>query len=187
MKKKIFLNLIAVLVLIAQTPLSAQQFITKQFSFKVDSNIVYAQDTNYLGYPEDLIMHIYKPLADNNSQRPLLIYVHGGSWLGGSPNDYYPSQISQEFVKRGYVVASIQYRMGMHTNPIINPGVNCPLIAGAAQCAYVSDSLEVLRANFRAVQDAKSAMRFMKNRGIIDSTCANALLLQEKVQVLLQH
>ncbi len=154
-----------------------QQFITKQYQFWVDSNVTYATDTNYLGYAEVLKMDIYKPIGDNNTRRPIFVYIHGGSWLGGTPNDYYPSQVSQEFVKRGYVVANIQYRMGMHTNPNITPGINCPLIAGDARCAYVSDTAEVLRASFRAIQDAKSAIRFMKSRYAIDSTCADALFV----------
>ena len=156
---------------------TAQQYVAKQYAFRVDSNIVYASDTNYLGYPENVYLHLYKPIGDANTQRPILIYIHGGSWLGGTPNDYYPKSISEEFAKRGYVVANIQYRMGMHTNPAITPGINCSLIDGAAKCAYVADSLEVLRASFRAMQDAKSAIRFMKNRSIQDSTCAEAVFL----------
>ncbi|MBL0047674.1 MAG: T9SS type A sorting domain-containing protein [Bacteroidetes bacterium] len=156
---------------------SYAQFTLKQYGFSVDSNVVYSTDTNYLGYPETCYLHLYKPKADANTKRPILIYVHGGSWLGGSPNDYYPAQICKEFVQRGYVVASIQYRMGMHTNPAIIPGINCPLISGAAQCAYVSDTSEVLRAAFRAMQDTKSAIRFMKARSILDSSCADAVFL----------
>ena len=172
---KIFLTLLFC-ICISQLAI-AQQFVQKQFSFRVDSNVVYATDTNYLGYPEILTMHIYKPIGDNNLHRPILVYVHGGSWLAGVPNDYYPSQISQEFVQRGYVVANIQYRMGMHTNPNVTPGVNCPLIAGNGQCAYISDTAEVLRASFRAMQDAKSAIRFMKARSIQDSTCSDAVFI----------
>ncbi len=156
---------------------SAQQFLLKQFPFHVDSNIVYGTDTNYLGYPENLTMHLYKPIGDANLKRPILVYVHGGSWLAGSPNDYYPSKVSEEFVKRGYVVANIQYRLGMHTNPLINPGINCPLIAGDAACAYVSDTAEVLRAAYRAMQDTKAAIRFMKARAVQDSTCPTAVFL----------
>jgi hypothetical protein len=156
---------------------SAQQFTVKQYAFRVDSNVVFATDTNYLGYPEDLSMHIYKPIGDSNMTRPILVYVHGGSWLGGSPNEYYPTRVSEEFVKRGYVVANIRYRLGMHTNPTITPGINCPLIAGNAVCAYVSDTAEVLRAAFRAMQDAKSAIRFMKGRTLLDSTCAQAVFI----------
>jgi hypothetical protein len=156
---------------------NCQQFAQKQYSCYIDSNIVYATDTNYLGYEEQLTMNIYKPIGDNNLKRPILIYVHGGSWLGGVPGDYYPHQISLEFAKRGYVVANIQYRMGMHTNPNITPGANCPLTAGNAACAYVSDTAEVLRASFRAMQDAKSAIRYMKSRHEIDSTCIDACFI----------
>jgi Secretion system C-terminal sorting domain/Carboxylesterase family len=170
-------SLVLLFFLFSITFAKAQQYLQKQYSFVVDSNVVYAVDTNYLGFPENLTLHIYKPVGDANLQRPILIYVHGGSWLGGTPNDYYPTKVSEEFVKRGYVVANIQYRMGMHTNPLIAPGTNCPLIAGNAQCAYIADSAEVLRASFRAMQDAKSAIRFMKNRASQDSSCSKAVFI----------
>jgi len=38
---------------------------------------------------------------------PVIVWVHGGAWLGGSKNDAGPSP---RFVGRGYAVASVMYR-----------------------------------------------------------------------------
>ena len=42
--------------------------------------------------------------------RPLIVWVHGGAWLGGSKN---PCP-ALRFVGRGYAVASINYRLSQH-------------------------------------------------------------------------
>ena len=40
---------------------------------------------------------------------PLIIWIHGGAWLGGSKSECPP--LRQGFVQRGYAVASLDYRL----------------------------------------------------------------------------
>jgi acetyl esterase/lipase len=56
-------------------------------------------------------LDLYLPKeADPNGRRPLLVWVHGGAWLGGGKN---PCP-AVRFVKEGCAVASVNYRLSQH-------------------------------------------------------------------------
>jgi acetyl esterase/lipase len=56
-------------------------------------------------------LDLYLPTQTGpSSKRPLIVWVHGGAWLGGSKN---PCP-ALRFVSRGYAVASINYRLSQH-------------------------------------------------------------------------
>jgi len=59
----------------------------------------------------NLQVDIYQPEGDLMEKRPLLILAHGGSFIAGVRTN--PSMISlaEKFSKKGYVVASISYRL----------------------------------------------------------------------------
>lgn len=137
-------------------------------SFTVDSNIVYGTGTNYAGIEEDLMMDIYKPVNANCS-RPCLILVHGGAWMAGSKTDPSIVNIARDFAEKGWVVATINYRLGMHKRANYTQYWACTNEL-AQPCSYMADSSEVIRAIFRAQQDVKGAIRGMKMRSEIDST-----------------
>jgi len=59
-----------------------------------------------------LYLDIYQPENDIVKKRPLLLFVHGGSFFFGDKENKIQQSITEEFVKRGYVVASINYRLG---------------------------------------------------------------------------
>ncbi len=54
-------------------------------------------------------LDLYFP-PGNGSARPLVAWIHGGAWQGGSKDDC----PAQALVARGYVVASIGYRLSQH-------------------------------------------------------------------------
>ena len=55
-------------------------------------------------------LDVFTPAEANDAPRPLLVWVHGGAWLGGSKENC----PAVRFVGRGYVVASINYRLSQH-------------------------------------------------------------------------
>ena len=163
----LFFQAFAIFKIEAQLP-----YTQELFDYRVESDIVYGIAINYAGNPDTLRLDIYKPVSDNNLKRPMLVLVHGGAWVGGTKADGEVQSLAQLFAKRGYVVASINYRLGMH--PSSGGGSNtatCTLVTPEANCAYVADSAEVVRAIYRGMQDVKGAIRFMKDRAAIDSTC----------------
>ncbi len=115
----------------------------------VTSNIIYGSNNVAGGGPTDLTMDIYEPAGDTALIRPLIVWVHGGSFIGGTKNDGDVVSLCNHFAKRGYVCASINYRTGFATFPP-NTG-------------------EATRAVFRAVQDMKAAVRYFRK----DAATAN--------------
>lgn len=54
-----------------------------------------------------LKLDLYLPQTPPPSPQPLVVWIHGGAWMSG---ERYPCPIA-ELVLRGYVVASIEYRL----------------------------------------------------------------------------
>lgn len=157
--------------------LQSQDFINRSYGVqKPLTQLVYGVSSNYLNQPDTLKLDIYKPSGNRSVSRPLLVLIHGGAWIGGDKSESGIVQIAYEFVKRGYVVASVNYRLGTHKANWAMTPVQKDVNAGF-HAAYISDSAEVYRAWFRAIQDVKGAIRFMKARQQLDSTCANAVFV----------
>ena len=71
----------------------------------VEKDVVYRvfQDTS-------LTMDLYFP-EQRGTQSPLIIYIHGGGWYSGDKATGIGLNNMPELVRRGYVVASINYRL----------------------------------------------------------------------------
>ncbi len=93
-----------------------------------------------------LLADFYEPCGDTATCRPLVIAIHGGAWAGGSKSEL--AAFCDFLAKKGYAVASINYRLSLPSNIL---------------CWDVdADSIRLVRAAFRAVQDAKAAVRFFR-------------------------
>ncbi len=108
--------------------------------------------------PEDLKMDLYTPAGDTETNRPLVIVVHTGSFLpmiiNGSPTgtkrDSNVVAMCQTFAKRGYVAASMTYRLGW--NPLATGPTGQDIRTGT-----------LLQAVYRGIQDAKACARHFKS------------------------
>lgn len=165
MSKSFLISVIAI-IFCTNDYFAQNAYTSNQYGYRKDSNIVYGTATGFDGITDTLVLDIYKPLLDNNCRRPVLVLVHGGAWLTGSKDEGYIPSIAQKFVKSGWVVAAINYRLGMHKASFHTQYALCE----AEPCSYFADSSEIFRATFRAQQDVKGAIRFMKNRNVADST-----------------
>ncbi|KAE9553012.1 hypothetical protein FO519_003773 [Halicephalobus sp. NKZ332] len=66
------------------------------------------------GTSEDcLYLNIYTPDAKSKTKYPVMVWIHGGALITGALRNYEPEGIIRNFVSRGVVVVSIQYRVGM--------------------------------------------------------------------------
>ena len=75
----------------------------------VQNGIVYGRATNYRGVTQDLLLDLYLPAPGPHAARPTLVMVHGGSFVGGSRSMYV--EAATEYARRGFVVASVDYRL----------------------------------------------------------------------------
>ena len=167
------IKLFILLFCFSSTLFSQDPYTQTQFSYDSIIDVDYGMATDYAGNTVALKMDIFKPL-NNNCQRPAIILVHGGAWVGGSKEEMI--NMSRELAKKGWVVGAINYRLGTHkaSNYTMYALCNTSL---SAPCGYISDSSEVYRANYRAMQDAKGAIRFLKGRNELDSTDVNNVFI----------
>jgi len=173
MKKHILILLFLGLGLMVkgQTP-----YTQNLFAYDSLINVFYGSAVDYAGNSDSLLLDIYKPVGDANCLRPVIVLAHGGAWVAGSKADYNMVYLSRQLAKKGWVVANINYRLGTHKVANYNMYAFCNTSL-SAPCGYISDSAEIYRANFRGMQDAKGAIRFMKNRNGIDSTDINNVFI----------
>lgn len=113
-----------------------------------NTNVTYATNVlDWQGVSQDLEMDVYYPSGPNEtlSARPFILLIHGGGFQSGSKSIMTADCIS--FARRGYVAATINYRLGWDT----------------------SDPLNQIIAAYRAQQDAHAALRFLvENAGLVD-------------------
>ena len=100
----------------------------------------------------NLQMDIYTPVGDVCSNRPLIILAHGGSFIGGSKTNPTMVDLCETFAKRGYVAASINYRLATH-------GTVLGAFGGLFWMVDLEDGIKVI---YSAMTDAKAAVRFFR-------------------------
>lgn len=83
-----------------------------------------------------LKMDLYFPQGHHTKLMPAVVYVHGGAWMGGDKNDQAVRYFAPTFVDRGYIVASVNYRLA-------------PKYKFPAQIEDVKCAIRYLRANAR--------------------------------------
>ena len=88
----------------------------------------------------DLDMDIYEPMGDTLTSRPVIIFLHSGSFFLGSNEADDMVDLSIASAKRGYVSVSMEYRLGLN----------------------ILSSYSGERAVYRGVQDASAAIRYLR-------------------------
>lgn len=103
------------------------------------TNVTYGNAINHDGESEDLKIDFYYPSdsKDGLSKRPFILLIHGGGFTHGKKE--HMTYQCQEFAKRGFVTATMSYRLGY----------NRDMLADAANAVY------------RAHQDASAALRYV--------------------------
>jgi acetyl esterase/lipase len=120
----------------------AQRFLNPVFAnANVYSNISYGSAVNVQSQLQTLVLDFYEPAGDALLNRPLLIYLHGGGFSDTNQTKSLPHIVAfcDSFARRGYTVASINYRLDS-----VNTGLSN-------------------RAIINAMHDAKAAIRFFKS------------------------
>ena len=109
MKKIFLLNLILVShLLFAQCDGRYQDEI---FSDVSKTTIEYTDVYDWSSSDSGLDVDIYQAEGDTATNRPLIVFAHGGVYVAGNKDNPAMISLCEAFAKRGYVTASIQYRL----------------------------------------------------------------------------
>jgi hypothetical protein len=126
---------------------SAKRYQSEVFAnFKLESDIVFGQAGT-----KTLYLDLYTGQGDTAKNRPLVVFIHGGGFKGGSKVGNFSTLLCGGLAKRGYVIASIDYRT----------------------VSTIANDTEQFEAMLRALQDSKAAVRFFRKNAAtygIDAT-----------------
>ena len=109
-------------------------------NISISNDILYGNNLTHDSTIQNLLLDFYEPFGDSLSHRPLILFIHGGGFIGGTKNDIKLATLCDRFAKKGYVTASIEYRVGVDT----------------------STGNNFFNAALRAIHDAKAAVRFFR-------------------------
>lgn len=90
-----------------------------------------------------LLMDVVEPKGDVLTKRPLIILAFGGGFVSGARNEQYMLDLCKTFAKKGYVCATIDYRLYDFAKGF-------------------PDSLKISSTVIQAIQDMKAAIRYFK-------------------------
>ena len=110
---------------------------------EVSRDIVYRSTTSASGAPVDLMLDIYEPAGDSEEQRPVVVWLHGGWFGGGSQADM--AAYATAFAQRGYIAVSMAYRQ--------SPGLHC---------CPTNDVEGVTDAVLASYDDARAGVRWLR-------------------------
>ena len=162
MKKCYLIHLLQLLLL---SSLSAQTWVDTIYSIQTELDIPYGESIDFAGNSRQLLMDVSFPVNDTVPMcgRPLLLAVHGGAFIGGSKENASIQRIREDFARRGYTTAAVNYRLGMFQT---HQEVNCNISNLGAEwnCLNMADSSEWYRAYYRSIQDVNGAIRYLINR-----------------------
>ena len=166
MQLRVLLSLSLAFMILGQV--QAQRFLEEVFTdaeIEKQDSVIYAINETVLAFPQlgqaipdALEFDFYAP-ANDNIDRPLVIFLHTGNFLpiatngsqSGTIDDLPTVEMARRLAKLGYAVAVCTYRLGW--NPF-----------GETQ----PDRAEsLINAAYRGMQDARTAVRFFK-QSVID-------------------
>ena len=118
---------------------------TGTFTGTLLKNIAYTTAADYKGTEQKLAFDVYKPANADGEKFPAIILMHGGSFIGGDKANL--SSTCSKLANNGYVVISINYRLGWGF--VSRSTTSC------------NDSTFLKQAIYRSVQDVHTALRFL--------------------------
>jgi acetyl esterase/lipase len=90
----------------------------------VTSDLTYGSAPDLQGNPVTLTLDVYQPTGDTVTKRPAMVWIHGGGFHAGDKTKQPFPKLATQFAQRGYVSASINYRLlgtdkcaGVHPPP----------------------------------------------------------------------
>ena len=138
-------------------PESAANYLDPRFEVRRTEGLVYGTSTMPDGEKVDLQLDLFEPEGPGLERNPPgVILIHGGGFRGGSRSNANLVRIAESLVERGYVVASISYRLLRDIGP-------APIPERFAGLAAVPSFIAA------ATEDAWKATDWLHTNTLVDS------------------
>ena len=143
-----FYLLILLCFAFSQTDCADGRYINSLFDVEVLYGLEYGENVNEeflfeTEYNQTLYMDVYEPVGDTIEDRPLIFFLYGGSFIGGTRDSAYMVALCNSYASKGYVAVAIDYRLT--PNLIFEP---------TSQKAY--------EAVIKGIHDLKAAIRYFR-------------------------
>ncbi|MDQ2649319.1 MAG: alpha/beta hydrolase [Actinomycetota bacterium] len=119
-------------------------------SYTTTSDIPYGESTDYKGEVQTHLLDVLQPVGDTANARAAVVWVHGGYFKRGSKDIEWYQEAREQFVKAGYVVFSINYRL----NDSLPEGL-LPTIQTLRLEEYIQEAKD-------STHDAQAAVRWVR-------------------------
>ena len=132
------------------------------FKIKMSAGVTYAKGLinakwgQAKGTATDLQLDLWQPEGTDGSPRPALVLIHGGGFTGGSRQNQAIVAICKYLAQRGWVTASISYRLAGDQGLI-------PKDWAALAAKMTSQKVQnQVRAMYTAARDGRAAVRWLR-------------------------
>ena len=93
-------------------------------AYAIDSSsspVFRVSDVAFLGAARKEKLDLYFPSGAARTDRPAVVFIHGGGFTGGDKAEYRSASVSADLCRAGYVVVSCNYVLGSKTKPGVWP------------------------------------------------------------------
>ncbi|MFK7951213.1 MAG: alpha/beta hydrolase [Ekhidna sp.] len=127
---------------------SGTRFVDDVFSeAEITFDVNYGANKALAGVKSDLYLDVYEPAGDGGERRPTIVLAHGGAFINGTKSQL--KEMCEAYARKGYVVASIGYRL-----------INDP---GLLERDSVGFTLGFTESVIMAIGDMRAAIRYLRN------------------------
>lgn len=127
----------------AQYDCNNNRFLEEVFqAVTTTSNLQYGSALTFSGTSQNLTLDVYEPQGDVFTERPLIVFAHGGSFVGGSKTSSDIVTLCNKYARLGYVCASISYRLGFE--------------------GFIPNATTATETVYRATTDMRAAIRYFR-------------------------
>lgn len=95
-----------ILIFVTSNLAAQERYVDSIFGIREVTTQTYAEKEG-----EELFLDIYEPEGDDRANRPVLIFMHGGGFSGGSPKNQGEIDLAKAAASKGYVAIQISYRL----------------------------------------------------------------------------
>ena len=144
---------------------AATRYLDAMFNVDVQHDVVYGNTVAIDGTPVTLQLDLYTPRGDTATNRPVFIFAHGGFFVLGDKSGSFAW--ATRLAQRGYVTASINYRLG----PI---AVVAP-VDSALETEIVNDARADMQTAVRWFRENAASLRIDPDKIAVGGVSAGAV------------